>query len=58
MTDYFALTSDEKAKAQRLFDKGLVRIHREIDSRVLIVGGKHRLVNREIYVVQPVEATA
>lgn len=55
MTDYIAATSAEKAKAQRLCDKGLVRIHRELDSRVIRVAGKPRLVSREIYIVQPVE---
>lgn len=50
---YIAETSAEKAKARRLEAKGAVRIHRELDARVLRVNGKPRLVNREIYVVVP-----
>lgn len=53
---YEAATSAEKARAMRLEAKGLVRISRERDSRVLRINGKNRLVGREIFYVEPTEA--
>lgn len=53
MSSYTAATSAEKAKARRLEAKGLVRITRELDARVLRVSGKPRLVAREVYTVEP-----
>lgn len=50
-----ATTSAEKAKARRQEAKGLVRIDRELDTRILRVGGKPRLVAREIYYVTTLE---
>jgi hypothetical protein len=52
MTSYTATTSAEKAKARRLEAKGLVRISRELDTHILRVAGKPRLVAREIYNVE------
>lgn len=49
---YLAVTALEKAKALRLETKGTVRIQRERDSHVVRVGGKNRLIGREIYVVE------
>lgn len=54
MTTYTATTSAEKAKARRLEAKGKVRIHRELDTRILRVGGKPRLVAREVYEVETI----
>jgi hypothetical protein len=51
---YEAVTSAEKARARRLEGKGLVLIHRELDSRILRVSGRNRLVAREIYYVTPI----
>lgn len=51
-TFYTATTSAEKARARRLETKGAVRIHRELDTRILRVGGKPRLVSREVYNVE------
>lgn len=50
-----ATTSAEKAKARRQEAKGLVRIVRELDTRILRVAGKPRLVAREIYHVTTLE---
>lgn len=47
-----AATAIEKAKARRLEAKGLVRLHAELDSRIIRVRGKPRLVSREIYQVE------
>jgi hypothetical protein len=52
-----ATTSAEKAKARRQEARGLVRIVRELDTRVLSVAGKPRLVAREIYYVTPLEGS-
>lgn len=51
---YTASTSTEKARARRLAAQGLVKLTAELDSRVLRVGGKPRLVNREVLYVEPV----
>lgn len=50
-----ATTSVEKAKARRQETRGLIRIVRELDTRVLIVSGRHRLVAREVYYCDPIE---
>lgn len=54
-TSYTAATSAEKARARRLEAKGDVRIYRELDTRILRVGGKPRLVAREVYNVEEVK---
>lgn len=53
---YYAETSDQKRRARKLEDRGLVRITAERDSRILRVAGKSRLVGREILYVEPIEA--
>lgn len=54
---YIAATSNEKAKALRLEATGRAKIVRELDTRILYVGRKPRLVAREIFSVELVEPT-
>ena len=53
---YHACTSSEKAKARRLEAKGLVKLTRELDSRVLRIRRRPTLVTREIFYVEPIQA--